>query len=312
MGGPLLLGEAGAPGPTDGREGDGDDGVDAGAKEGGGVGGGAGVDEQIGDVNLFVQEVMAALKPLFPSLTALQRQQYAQEVWDVGHTTVAAGVAAAVWVLEAAGLRPAEDPPQASARHADSAAVPGPSRRPLGTTAGGGGGGGAGECCSLAFLAWIGSPCLRHCVHGAPVGGDGGARLTGPRHPPWDPHGGAGRRFHFAVHFDCDLPMSRLFLSRKIEWKRPGAGAHSHDQFTQRAESDYMRVDPAPLDAVRSRRAEGHSDAELLEAATVNLSQSRIFRQAINLSRPSGGNMTESYRGHTAARGVVDAWGAGA
>jgi hypothetical protein len=25
-----------------------------------------------------------------------------------------------------------------------------------------------------AFLAWIGSPCLRHCVHGAPIGGGGG------------------------------------------------------------------------------------------------------------------------------------------
>jgi hypothetical protein len=28
------------------------------------------------------------------------------------------------------------------------------------------------------FLAWIGSPCLRHCVHGAPIGG--GARLPAP------------------------------------------------------------------------------------------------------------------------------------
>eukprot|EP01047_Picozoa_sp_COSAG01_P072549 COSAG01_NODE_11566_length_1902_cov_1.788131_2_plen_148_part_00 len=25
-----------------------------------------------------------------------------------------------------------------------------------------------------AFLAWIRSPCLRHCVHGAPIGGWGG------------------------------------------------------------------------------------------------------------------------------------------
>ena len=26
------------------------------------------------------------------------------------------------------------------------------------------------------FLAGIGSPCLRHCVHGAPIGGGGAAR----------------------------------------------------------------------------------------------------------------------------------------
>jgi hypothetical protein len=33
------------------------------------------------------------------------------------------------------------------------------------------------------FLAWIGSPCLRHCVHGASIGG-GGARPAQPPPPP--------------------------------------------------------------------------------------------------------------------------------
>eukprot|EP01047_Picozoa_sp_COSAG01_P021479 COSAG01_NODE_1247_length_11073_cov_23.273465_9_plen_104_part_00 len=30
-----------------------------------------------------------------------------------------------------------------------------------------------------AFLAWVRSPCLRHCVHGAPIGGGGGAGSGG-------------------------------------------------------------------------------------------------------------------------------------
>jgi hypothetical protein len=34
-----------------------------------------------------------------------------------------------------------------------------------------------------AFLAWIGSPCLRHCVHGASIGGGGGtAGVAGAEH----------------------------------------------------------------------------------------------------------------------------------
>jgi hypothetical protein len=38
-----------------------------------------------------------------------------------------------------------------------------------------GGGGGLAAAVS-PFLAWIGSPCLRHCLHGASIGGgDGGA-----------------------------------------------------------------------------------------------------------------------------------------
>jgi hypothetical protein len=36
----------------------------------------------------------------------------------------------------------------------------------------------------LAVLAWIGSSCLRHCVHGVPIGGGGGS----------DGGGGGGKR----------------------------------------------------------------------------------------------------------------------
>jgi hypothetical protein len=35
------------------------------------------------------------------------------------------------------------------------------------------------------LLAWIGSPCLRHCVHGAPIGGDAAA-AAGARPAPHD------------------------------------------------------------------------------------------------------------------------------
>jgi hypothetical protein len=39
-------------------------------------------------------------------------------------------------------------------------------------------------CAVSPFLAWIGSPCLRHCVHGASIGGGGGGGGGGSLQAP--------------------------------------------------------------------------------------------------------------------------------
>jgi hypothetical protein len=107
--------------------------------------------------------------------------------------------------------------------------------------------GGEEEAAAVSpFVAWIGSPCLRYCVHGASIGGG----------RSWTRRCRCRRFRLYAARLDWDLPMSQLFLSRNSGWKRPwtdGAPAAAAWAVTG---SDYARMHAMELSLEQHFRKE--------------------------------------------------------
>jgi hypothetical protein len=96
------------------------------------------------------------------------------------------------------------------------------------------------------FLACIGSPCLRHCVHGASIGGGGGPRAPGG-------HRSIGSVEYYSVVDHHDHRMDSRMRSPP-SWFSPRAGGGRADFGT---DEYYERVEHASELGARPQRGRG-------------------------------------------------------